>query len=39
MEIREKIKPTLETAIVGQQTAEQAIAQLAGIADDAIARL
>lgn len=39
MEIREKIKPTLETAVVGQQTAEQAIAQLAGIADDAIARL
>ncbi|GAA1725398.1 ABC transporter substrate-binding protein [Isoptericola hypogeus] len=39
MEIREKIKPTLETAIVGQQSAQQAIDQLAGIANDAIARL
>ena len=39
MEIREKIKPTLETAIVGQQSAQAAIDQLAGIANDAIARL
>ncbi len=39
MEIREKIKPTLETAIVGQQSAQAAIDQLAGIANDAISRL
>lgn len=39
MEIREKIKPTLESAVVGQQTAQQAIEQLAGVAAEAIGRL
>ncbi len=39
MEIREKIKPTLESAVVGQQSAQQAIDQLAGIANEAIGRL
>ncbi|MFC7625007.1 ABC transporter substrate-binding protein [Microlunatus sp. GCM10028923] len=39
MEIREKIKPTLESAVVGQQSAQQAIEQLAGIANEAIGRL
>lgn len=39
MEIREKIKPTLESAVVGQQSAQQAIEQLAGVANEAIGRL
>lgn len=39
MQIREKIKPTLESAVVGQQGAKEAIDQLAGIASDAIGRL
>lgn len=39
MEIRENIAPALETALVGQQSAKQAINQLADLANSAIARL
>ncbi|GAA2180502.1 ABC transporter substrate-binding protein [Brooklawnia cerclae] len=39
MEIREKIKPTLQSAVVGQQSARAAIDELTGIAEAAIARL
>lgn len=39
MEIREKVKPTLQTAVVGQRTAKQAIGDLASVAKAAIGRL
>lgn len=39
MEIREKIKPTLETAVVGQRSAREAIDDLAGACKEAISRL
>ncbi|GAA1369363.1 ABC transporter substrate-binding protein [Streptomyces beijiangensis] len=39
MEIREKIKPTLEPAIVGGQSAAKAIAELGKLAEAAIARM
>ncbi|MBO1332965.1 ABC transporter substrate-binding protein [Streptomyces sp. VRA16 Mangrove soil] len=39
MEIREKIKPTLEPAIVGDTSAASAIADLGELADAAISRL
>ncbi|BCJ38642.1 ABC transporter substrate-binding protein [Actinocatenispora thailandica] len=39
MEIREKVKPTLQTAIVGQRTAKQAIGDLTDVAKSAIGRL
>lgn len=39
MEIREKIKVTLETAVVGQRTAKEAITELAGLSKEAISRL
>ncbi|MGW3161571.1 ABC transporter substrate-binding protein [Streptomyces sp. NPDC001142] len=39
MEIREKIKPTLEPAIVGQQSAKDAIAELGRLAEAAIGRM
>ncbi|MBD0841495.1 extracellular solute-binding protein [Streptomyces sp. TRM68416] len=39
MEIREKIKPTLEPAIVGGVSAADAIAELGALAESAIARL
>ncbi|MEV0095829.1 ABC transporter substrate-binding protein [Streptomyces sp. NPDC050738] len=39
MEIREKIKPTLEPAIVGGQSAADAIANLGKLAEAAIARM
>ncbi|MFD7427080.1 ABC transporter substrate-binding protein [Streptomyces sp. NPDC059818] len=39
MEIREKIKPTLEPAIVGNQSAKDAIAELGRLAEAAIGRM
>ncbi|WP_424920989.1 ABC transporter substrate-binding protein [Streptomyces sp. wa13] len=39
MEIREKIKPTLEPAIVGDQSAKDAIAELGRLAEAAIGRM
>ncbi|MFF2729499.1 ABC transporter substrate-binding protein [Streptomyces sp. NPDC058008] len=39
MEIREKIKPTLEPAIVGGQSAKDAIAELGRLAEAAIGRM
>lgn len=39
MEIREKIKTTLETAVVGQRTAKEAIDELANLSKEAISRL
>ncbi|WP_371796923.1 ABC transporter substrate-binding protein [Streptomyces sp. NBC_01718] len=39
MEIREKIKPTLEPAIVGGQSAKDAIAELGRLAESAIGRM
>ncbi|MFF0502244.1 ABC transporter substrate-binding protein [Streptomyces fimicarius] len=39
MEIREKIKPTLEPAIVGGQSAEDAVAELGRLAEAAIGRM
>lgn len=39
MEIREKIKPTLEPAVVGSTSAADAIAELGALAESAIARL
>ncbi|MFD7070817.1 ABC transporter substrate-binding protein [Streptomyces sp. NPDC059913] len=39
MEIREKIKPTLEPAIVGKQSAKDAIAELGRLAEAAIGRM
>lgn len=39
MEIREKIKPTLEPAVVGGQSAAAAIAELGRLAEAAIARM
>lgn len=39
MEIREKIKPTLEPAVLGDTSAADAIAELGRLADDAIARM
>ena len=39
MEIREKIKTTLETAVVGQKTAKEAIDELANLSKQAISRL
>lgn len=39
MEIREKIKPALETAVVGQRTAKEALDDLAQLATSAIGRL
>lgn len=39
MEIREKVKPTLQTAIVGQRTAKQALDDLASVSRSAISRL
>ncbi|MEU3215181.1 extracellular solute-binding protein [Streptomyces sp. NPDC006971] len=39
MEIREKIKPTLEPAIVGRQSAKDAIAELGRLAEAAIGRM
>lgn len=39
MEIREKIKPTLEPAIVGGQSAKDAIAELGKLAEAAIGRM
>lgn len=39
MEIREKIKPTLETAVVGQRSAKEAITELANLSKEAISRL
>ncbi|MGW4996474.1 extracellular solute-binding protein [Streptomyces hydrogenans] len=39
MEIREKIKPTLEPAVVGDTSAADAIAELGRLADDAIGRM
>ncbi|TWD79585.1 carbohydrate ABC transporter substrate-binding protein (CUT1 family) [Kribbella amoyensis] len=39
MEIREKIKVTLETAVVGQRTAKEAIDELANLSKQAISRL
>ncbi|MFI6386352.1 ABC transporter substrate-binding protein [Nonomuraea sp. NPDC050540] len=39
MEIREKIKPTLETAVVGQRGAAEALKELSGLAANAIGRL
>ncbi|MFF9506655.1 ABC transporter substrate-binding protein [Streptomyces sp. NPDC014724] len=39
MEIREKIKPTLEPAIVGSQSAKDAIAELGRLAEAAIGRM
>ncbi|GAA1561511.1 ABC transporter substrate-binding protein [Kribbella hippodromi] len=39
MEIREKIKTTLETAVVGQRTAKEAIDELATLSKEAISRL
>ncbi|NIK56387.1 extracellular solute-binding protein [Kribbella shirazensis] len=39
MEIREKIKTTLETAVVGKRTAKEAIDELANLSKEAISRL
>ncbi|MFF9590802.1 ABC transporter substrate-binding protein [Streptomyces sp. NPDC014646] len=39
MEIREKIKPTLEPAIVGSQSAKDAVAELGRLAEAAIGRM
>jgi multiple sugar transport system substrate-binding protein len=39
MEIREKIKPTLEPAVVGGRSAKSAIAELGRLAEAAIARM
>ncbi|MEU5658962.1 ABC transporter substrate-binding protein [Streptomyces sp. NPDC047737] len=39
MEIREKIKPTLEPAVVGGQSAKDAIAELGRLAEAAIGRM
>jgi len=39
MEIREKVKPTLQTAIVGKRSAKQAIDDLTAFANQAISRL
>ena len=39
MEIREKIKTTLETAVVGQRTAKEALDELAKLSKEAISRL
>ncbi|MFJ7088004.1 ABC transporter substrate-binding protein [Streptomyces griseus] len=39
MEIREKIKPTLEPAIVGGQSAKDAVAELGRLAEAAIGRM
>ena len=39
MEIREKIKPTLEPAVVGGKSAADAIAELGKLAEAAIARM
>lgn len=39
MEIREKIKPTLEPAIVGRQSAKDAVAELGRLAEAAIGRM
>ncbi|MFI5690541.1 ABC transporter substrate-binding protein [Kribbella sp. NPDC051586] len=39
MEIREKIKTTLETAVVGKRSAKEAIDELAGLSKEAISRL
>lgn len=39
MEIREKVKTTLETAVVGQRTAKEAIDELANQSKEAISRL
>ncbi len=39
MEIREKVAPTLQTAIVGQRTAKQAVDDLAAVSTAAIGRL
>jgi multiple sugar transport system substrate-binding protein len=39
MEIREKIKTTLETAVVGKRSAKEAIDELANLSKEAISRL
>jgi ABC-type glycerol-3-phosphate transport system substrate-binding protein len=39
MEIREKIKTTLETAVVGKRTAKEALDELANLSKEAISRL
>jgi multiple sugar transport system substrate-binding protein len=39
MEIREKVVPTLQTAVVGKSSAKQAIGDLADLANQAISRM